>query len=95
LTHIRDRRRRKGDETKIALARRLREETAVSLRWIAENLYMGTWTHVSNRFTTPLIKECQYLALTPILSTPIGIVMVNQSLPTHMLQFASFLLLVL
>src|SRR5947207_2517890 len=43
------RRRRKGDETKIALARRLREETAVSLRWIAENLYMGTWTHVSNR----------------------------------------------
>ena len=43
------RRRRKGDETKIALARRLREETAVSLRWIAENLYMETWTHVSNR----------------------------------------------
>ena len=43
------RRRRKGDEINIALARRLREETAVSLRWIAKNLYMGTWTHVSNR----------------------------------------------
>lgn len=43
------RRRRKGNETKIALARRLREETAVSLRWIAENLYMGISTHVSNR----------------------------------------------
>ena len=42
-------RRRKGDEAKVAVARRLREETAVSLRWIAENLYMGTWTHVSNR----------------------------------------------
>ena len=42
-------RRRKGDEAKVGLARRLREETAVSLRWIAENLYMGTWTHVSNR----------------------------------------------
>jgi hypothetical protein len=42
-------RRRKGDEAKVALARRLREETAVSLRWIAEHLYMGTWTHVSNR----------------------------------------------
>ena len=42
-------RRRKGDEQKVALARRLREETAVSLRWIAENLHMGTWTHVSNR----------------------------------------------
>ena len=42
-------RRRKGDETKVAFAQRLREEAAVSLRWIAENLYMGTWTHVSNR----------------------------------------------
>ena len=27
----------------MALARRLRQETAISLRWIAENLYMGTW----------------------------------------------------
>ena len=42
-------RRRKGDAAKVALARRLREETAVSLKWIAENLHMGTWTHVSNR----------------------------------------------
>ena len=42
-------RRRKGDEAKVMLARRLREETAVSLRWVAENLHMGTWTHVSNR----------------------------------------------
>jgi hypothetical protein len=42
-------RRRKGDEAKVALAQGLREETAVSLRWIAENLYMRTWTHVSNR----------------------------------------------
>ena len=43
------RRRRKGDAAKVALARRLREETAVSLKWIAQNLHMGTWTHVSNR----------------------------------------------
>lgn len=43
------RRRRKGDAAKVAVARRLREETAVSLKWIAENLHMGTWTHVSNR----------------------------------------------
>jgi hypothetical protein len=42
-------RRRKGGKNKVALARRLREETTVSLRWIAENLHMGTWTHVSNR----------------------------------------------
>ncbi len=42
-------RRKKGDSAKVALARRLRAETAVSLKWIAENLSMGTWTHVSNR----------------------------------------------
>jgi putative transposase len=42
-------RRKKGDGAKVALARRLREETAVSLKWIAEKLHMGTWTHVSNR----------------------------------------------
>jgi hypothetical protein len=43
------RRRRKGDPAKVALAQRLRQETAVSLKWIADNLHMGTWTHVSNR----------------------------------------------
>lgn len=43
------RRRRKGDPTKVALARLLRDKTAVSLKWIAQNLEMGTWTHVSNR----------------------------------------------
>ncbi len=42
-------RRKKGDPAKVAMARRLREETAVSLKWIAEHLQMGTWTHVSNR----------------------------------------------
>lgn len=43
------RRRRKGDPAKVALARRLRAETAVTLKWIAETLQMGTSTHVSNR----------------------------------------------
>ncbi|CAN5551700.1 hypothetical protein BH20VER3_BH20VER3_16770 [soil metagenome] len=42
-------RRKKGDPAKVVLARRLRRETAVSLKWIAEHLHMGTWTHVSNR----------------------------------------------
>ena len=41
--------RRKGDPGKVALARLLRQKTAVSLKWIADNLEMGTWTHVSNR----------------------------------------------
>ena len=42
-------RRKKGDPAKVALARHLRAETTVSLKWIAEHLQMGTWTHVSNR----------------------------------------------
>jgi putative transposase len=43
------RRRRKGDPAKVALARRLRDDTSVTLQWIAETLHMGTATHVSNR----------------------------------------------
>ena len=31
-----------------AIARRVRQETSVSLKWIAERLAMGTWTYVSN-----------------------------------------------
>ena len=42
-------RRRKGNPAKVALARRLRDDTAVTLQWIAETLHMGTATHVSNR----------------------------------------------
>ncbi len=40
--------RRKGDPEKVAIARRLRRESAMSLKWIAERLQMGTWTYVSN-----------------------------------------------
>jgi len=38
----------KGDERKVRLAARIRKETTMSLKWIAENLAMGSWTHVSN-----------------------------------------------
>jgi REP element-mobilizing transposase RayT len=40
--------RRKGDAQKVAMAWRLRAETTMSLKWIAQRLAMGTWTHVSN-----------------------------------------------
>ena len=40
--------RRKGDKGKVKLARRLRAETTMTLRWIAGRLQMGSWTHVSN-----------------------------------------------
>jgi len=40
--------RRKGDPKKVRIARRLREKTTMTLKWIAGELHMGTWTHVSN-----------------------------------------------
>jgi len=43
--------RAKGDARKIRIARRLRAETAVTLKWIAAALHMGTWTHVANRLS--------------------------------------------
>ena len=41
-------RRRKGDPAKIRIAWRLRTETTMTLKWIAAELQMGAWTHVSN-----------------------------------------------
>jgi putative transposase len=38
----------KGDEQKVRLAQQLRAETTMTLKWIAERLQMGSWTHVSN-----------------------------------------------
>jgi REP-associated tyrosine transposase len=40
---------RKGDRRKVKIARRLRQETTMTLQWIANRLKMGTWTHVTNR----------------------------------------------
>jgi hypothetical protein len=40
--------RRKSDAHKVALARELRSQTTMSLKWIAQRLEMGSWTHVSN-----------------------------------------------
>jgi hypothetical protein len=40
---------RKGDRRKVRVARRLRQETTMTLQWIADRLKMGTWTHVANR----------------------------------------------
>ncbi len=40
--------RRKGDEFKVRLARRLRAETTVGLKWIAQRLCMGTRGYVAH-----------------------------------------------
>ena len=54
--------RRKGHRAKVLLARRLRQETTMSLKWIAQRLQMGSWICVSNRLneapqTLPLAQE--------------------------------------
>ena len=43
---------RKGDQRKVAIARRLRQEATMSLKWIAHRLDMGSWTYVSNLLQT-------------------------------------------
>ena len=40
--------RRKGDPEKVKMALRLRRESIMTLKWIAQRLHMGSWTHVSN-----------------------------------------------
>ena len=38
----------KGEEGKVEIAGRLRQQTTMSLKWIAQQLHMGSWTHLSN-----------------------------------------------
>jgi hypothetical protein len=40
--------RRKGDPEKVQMASELRAQTTMTLKWIAQWLKMGAWTHVSN-----------------------------------------------
>jgi hypothetical protein len=57
----------KGDARKVRMARRLRAETSVTLKWIAQHLHMGTWTNVANRLShnpaqpdnQPALNLCQ------------------------------------
>ena len=53
--------RRKGDTEKVRIARRLRRETTMTLKWIADRLNMGSWTHLSNLLSKQTKTEkCQY-----------------------------------
>ena len=38
----------KGNEEKVRLAARLRRETTMSLKWTAQQVERGSWSHVSN-----------------------------------------------
>jgi hypothetical protein len=39
----------KAAPAKLAVARKLRAETTVPLKWIAQRLRMGSWTYLNNR----------------------------------------------
>ena len=39
---------RKGDPSKVEIAQRLRDETTMTLSWIADRLQMGTRTHLDH-----------------------------------------------
>ena len=51
-------RHRKSNPHKVRLAQQLRTRTSVSLKWIAQRLEMGSWTHVSNLLQRSA-QECQ------------------------------------
>ena len=38
----------KGHRAKVTIARRLRQETTMSLKCVAQRLQMGSWSYVSN-----------------------------------------------
>jgi len=40
---------RKGDKRKVRIALRLRRETTLTLKWMAEQLALGTWANVARR----------------------------------------------
>ncbi len=50
--------RRKGDPVKIALARRLRRETTMPLKWICARLAMGSWKSVNRRLYEHRSTKC-------------------------------------
>ena len=55
---------RKGDQRKVTLARRLRTETTMTLKWIAHRLALGSWPYVSNLLRQqPLQPQQQQLPL--------------------------------
>jgi hypothetical protein len=67
-------RRRKGDPQKVKLAGRLRRETTLSLKCIAQRLPMGSWTCVANLLNEKSRHRCVNsevtLALKAVLPAP-------------------------
>ncbi len=68
--------RRKRDAKKVRIAQRLRAETAMTLKWIAEELQMGAWTHVSNLLSRQR-RERMAVGSTQTAFRPVGSVIVR------------------
>ena len=58
---------RKGDPEKVKIAWRLRQETTMTLQWIARRLHMGAWTNVSNSLAQQRKEECKSVWAPPFL----------------------------
>ena len=56
----------KGHRSKVMLARRLRQEATMSLKWIAGRLQMGSWTYVSNLLNEPPETQPQAQEVLPL-----------------------------
>jgi REP element-mobilizing transposase RayT len=56
----------KGHRSKVLLARCLRQETTMSLKWIAHRLQMGFWTYVSDLLNAPPETQPQVQEVLPL-----------------------------
>jgi hypothetical protein len=43
--------------SRLAIARRLRSETTMSLKWVAQRLSFSSWKHMSNLLNQPLAES--------------------------------------
>ena len=64
--HLRKEIERLGWDEDQLRARRLRQETTMSLKWIAARLQMGTWTYVSNLLNEPPETQPQAQEVLPL-----------------------------
>lgn len=59
-----------GDPGKVRIAGRLRKETTMTLKWIAQHLHMGTWTYFATACIIQRREKLQILRTDPF--TPNG-----------------------
>ena len=51
--------RRNGDPVKVGIARSLRRQTTMSLKWVAEQLGMGSWKYLSKILSAESVNNLQ------------------------------------